>query len=770
LGLFDGGNYIMNWKNWLKKRDFLFFLILFIFISPIQAEYGKGLLRTTDREETVPIQKEQNLELHKNWNLICWSEPEVLQAELEEVEQEPILNAWCSSVESLVSELSQTFPIIKPVNSETRCFPRLRASMSIKRAQTLLDDWDFQDFSIQERRKNILTQLAQKVQEVRELQTSSVTDVETQALMTRVNYTLQRRLILWNYCDTLLCTPLGQKPDISEMEWRSTLADIEKVAALHPFMETWCSYLRLETLKQFSKLSPSQQREIAWQILGRLHPAYADESQKQFLANEKFDELEVLLKRFASVRSADDCLMALVEAYEKDENVEAGNRLVMESRRFELEQGHEIPKTLKSLENIYRNANLRLYVTKEFLNTSLPQPGSEERTIQENMLNRPVYGRGVTNTKLNVQMIQDESQFHLGFLVEGTMHSSTYSPDVVTVYNQSASHYKAMKEILFSSEGLKSTPAVAAVQSQIQLQDLHTPLDSIPVLGLVANGVARNQAEAKQKNVRQISEQKIHDEVCQTLDSEVENKLVKANKFLEEKFFTALARFELNLDQVDAKTTEQDATIRMRLAGIVQPGACTARPVPPVNSQINFQIHESVLNNFLQQFHLEGRTFTLEELIQYLRSRLPNSKIGERFVRPTEKFLLTFADQNAVTVKLEDGEFIVCVAVKELTVGRRSWSDFIVEAPYQVFAGPMAVYVGREGPIHLSGSIPVGQQIVVRGVFSKVFPKTEMKNILPQKFIQDPRFKNLDLDQLVVQDGWIGISFGPKSSNGFAKN
>ena len=58
----------------------------------------------------------------------------------------------------------------------------------------------------------------------------------------------------------------------------------------------------------------------------------------------------------------------------------------------------------------------------------------------------------------------------------------------------------------------------------------------------------------------------------------------------------------------------------------------------------------------------------------------------------------------------------------------------------------------------------------MRGVFSKVFPKTDQNNnILPEKFIQNPRFLNLELDQLVVQDGWLGISFGPKSTNGIVK-
>lgn len=759
----------MNRINWQKKQRFLLFLILFVLVSPIHAELGSGLRKNKDREKTAIVEEEQNPELHQTWNLICWADPEVLLNELEQAEKAPVLSEWCSDVELLISNLSQTFPILKQSDPEKRRLFRLRPNATVKTTQKTLDEWDFQDASIQERRKDLLALLTLKMQEARELQAALTADFDSQFLLTRVTYTLQRRLILWNYCDILLATTPGPMPIVPETEWLSVLSGVEEVAAAHPYMETWFSYLRLDTLKQFSKLSLTQQREIAWQILGRLHPHHADASQKQFLANEKFGELEVLLKRFASIRTPEDCLMAAAEAYEKAEDVKAGNRLVMESRRFELEQGHEVPAQTKFLEDIYRNANLRLYVTKEFLNTSLPQPGEEERLIQDNILDRAVYGRGVSNTKLNVEMIPDDNHFRIGFHVEGTMNSSTYSPDVVTVYNQTDSKYKAMKEILFSVEGLKSNPAVAEVQSQIQLQNLRTPLDAIPLIGAVAHGVARTQAEAKQKSARQISEQKIHKEVCEKLDEGVESKLEEANKFLEEKFFAALSRFELALEQIEAKTTEDSAVIRLRLAGIIQPGAYTARPIPPETSQINFQVHESAVNNFLQKFHLEGRTFTLEELVQYLRSRLPNTNIGERLTRPKEKFVLTFADQNAVTVKLENGEFLVSLAVKELTVGKRSWSNFLVEASYMVEAGPKAVYVYRKGPVHLSGGIPASQQIVVRGVFSKVFPKTEQNNILPEQFIQSPRFINLELDQLVVQDGWLGVSFGPKTTNGIVK-
>ncbi len=746
-----------------------------IFQSPaIGAEIA---LKTDSESDCVSISR-----LEQSYNLACWHTPTFLLLELEQLEKSSEKNSevkrWCESVRAMVRDLSQTFPSLsksaierKSVKTDARRIGNGKLIRAItQRDEELipLPEWDFQNADIIARRRELLTQLTLKAQEARAIQ-RNLEDKTTLSALIRVNYTFQRRLVLWSYCDRLLRSPEPMIESYSVTQWNAVLAQVEKLVEAHPYRDTWRSYLRLNVLQRFSEFSLTEQREIAWQLIDRLQATRLDASQKQFLAQVPFRQLNLLLESYAIMRLADDHLMASVEDYETANDIAAGNRLVMEVRRLELEQKSPLTNERKALEQIYRNANLRLYVSRDFLNTSLPQPGAEERTIHESVLNRPVYGRGVSNTAVSVRMVPDNAQFRLGFLVEGTMQSSTYSPDVVTVYNRSNAQYVAFKEILFSNKGIHMKPAVAEVKNQIQIHDLHTPFDPIPVLGFVANGVARNQAEAKQDEIRRTTEYKIRNEVCTSLDAQVSEKMTVANQMIQEKFLTPLARLELNLEQVDAQTTQEAAVVRMRLAGNTHPGAFTPRPVPPADSQINLQIHESALNNFLQQFHLEGRSFTIETLSEHIQTRLPNLKIGEKIQEQEEELFITFADQNALTVRLHENTILVRVAIQELRVGKRSWKNFAVEAPYLVQSGEKEIFVQRDGPVRLIGRIPVGQQVAVRGIFSKIFQKTEEKNILPKKFIENPRFANLVLDQLILQNGWLSVSFGPQRAPRYAQ-
>lgn len=728
----------------------------------------------------------QKAQLEQTWNLIRWYEPVLLLHELSETaknKQSVELKAWCESVSVLVSELESCFPASESQDTRVRRIGNGKIIHAITHresaARTPVSRWDFQDTAISGHRQEILLQLMTKITEGRALQaTLQKQDRDAAASLVRCYYTLQRRLILWNYCDAMLrMTPPTALSDAStaaqvvpESDWNAALDAVKILIDAHPYHATWRSYVRFDVLKRFPQLPPGVCREIAWQILERLHPENVDVSQKQFLAQTPFQTLENFLKQYGAVRTASDYLMCAVEDYETAEDVAAGNRLVMEVRRLEMEQNTELPQTLHALELAYRNANMRLYISREFLNSSLPQPGSEERTIQENVLNRPVYGRGISNTSVSVRMVPDAQQFRLGFLVEGSMKSNTYSPNVVTVYNNSDAQYVAFKEVLFSSGGLKTLPAVAKVQNRIELQGLQTPLDPIPVIGFVANGVARNQAVSKQEEVRQMTENKIRNEVCSALDSQVNEKLSVAERFYQEKLLGSLARLELRLEQVDANTTEDAAVIRLRLAGTQHPGAFTPRPVPPADSVLNFQIHESTLNNFLQQFRLDGRTFTVESLMEHIETRFPELKLPENLPEQEEELIITFAQNDAVTVHIEENRFMIRISVQELRVGKRQWKNFEVEVPYFLETGmaagtnQTALYIQRDGPVRLIGRIPIGQQVAVRGIFSKIFVKGGEKNVLPEAFTKNPRFAELSINQLALQDGWFGVSFGPKKT------
>ena len=115
---------------------------------------------------------------------------------------------------------------------------------------------------------------------------------------------------------------------------------------------------------------------------------------------------------------------------------------------------------------------------------------------------------------------------------------------------------------------------------------------------------------------------------------------------LNRKVFGPLVNLSLDPTMIEAQTTEQRMTMRLRVAGEDQMGSFTPRPQAPENSLASFQIGESMLNNALQRLQLDGRTFTLPQLAQ---------RISERFQRPntwqfgpeSQDLTVTFAKKDA---------------------------------------------------------------------------------------------------------------------------
>ncbi|MDO4575070.1 MAG: hypothetical protein Q4D98_07640 [Planctomycetia bacterium] len=700
--------------------------------------------------------------LRTQWNGVRWYEPTLLLEQMEPLKQPEAVQLWKEDVSRLLAELSECFPAPEAGDRNLPRVGRGRLIQNLRRetVPTVLE-WDFEDAEKIRSRQDCLKRLEVKIREAQGWIQSHPQELETAMVLGRAAFTLQRRLAAWRYCDGLMTLPPGEVPPVVEGDWNAVLGEVDALLARNPHAETWKTYLRFNALTQMFRLDASVRRDLALLTLIRLDANRLDPSQQAFLSQEPFLRLLGQLKNLAMARCASDYLLETVENYERKDEIRGGNMLIRECLRLSLEQDAARAPFRQGLEYTYRNANVRFAVSQEFLNRNVPQRGPEEREISEFMFNRPIYGKGITTTSTQVRMIPDAQNFRLGFLVQGNFQSNTYSGDGgVRVYNNSTADYSAFKEILFSDQGVRTAPAVAQVRNEVRLQDLQTPLDVIPILGFVANGVARSQAEAKQEEARQITEYKIRNEVQTTLDTEVDTRMNRLNTLWQTKLTRALSRMELDFQQVDARTDEHSATIRLRLANPQQPGGSTPRPSVPTESLLNFQIHESAVNNFIQQLKLDGKTFTPETIREYLKQHFPNWKPQENASNediPVD-MQFTFSPYDAVSVRILERQFIFRLSFRELKIDRHTWKNFTIEVPFWVEYGGFQAVLKRDGVIRLIGRMPISQQIACRGVFSKIFPKELERNILTQEIMRDPRFSMLCINQCVLQDGWLGVS------------
>jgi hypothetical protein len=188
-------------------------------------------------------------------------------------------------------------------------------------------------------------------------------------------------------------------------------------------------------------------------------------------------------------------------------------------------------------------------------------------------------------------------------------------------------------------------------------------------------------------------------------------------------------------------------------------GSFTPRPPAPADSLASVQIHESMINNCIQRLELDGRTFTLQELSQHIASRLNRTNVAE--INPdNEDVTITFAPRDAVVVRFRDNRVDVTVSVTLLAKASSNsrFKNFQVHAFYQPEIRGRSAELRRDGVLELSK----GASMWLHGIFRKAFSEKATWQLMPERILKEPKLKDTSITQFVIDDGWIGVSLGPK--------
>src|SRR5262249_9368791 len=128
---------------------------------------------------------------------------------------------------------------------------------------------------------------------------------------------------------------------------------------------------------------------------------------------------------------------------------------------------------------------------------------------------------------------------------------------------------------------------------------------------------------------------------------------------------------------------------------------------------------------------------------------------------------VTFAKENPVVVRCQQGTVHLTLAIAELSQGTRQWRDFEINAQYEPQIEDLHVRLVRKGPIELGGDSYKGQSaLVLRGVFAKLLPRERSVELVPKIIADNRNFYDLVVTQAVIEDGWLAIAIGPDHSAG----
>jgi len=419
----------------------------------------------------------------------------------------------------------------------------------------------------------------------------------------------------------------------------------------------------------------------------------------------------------------------------------------------------EFPALRQAVIHHYAAPNFRVALDEIFLTRLMPEAPSKTEPLRDVILGKPVRGRRVVEQITSVDLTPDADEICFDLTVDG--HVSTYAiteTGPIALTSRGSGQFTVKKPMKICHEGLIVGRSVASASNRARLINVSTSFDSVPLMGSLLRTLARNQhADSLPEANREVA-QKIVWQSCRDTDKESEEKFAVLSNQIEDSFWQPLVRLGLSPTPF-METTEDKATLRLRLNADTQLAAHTPRPREPDGTLFGYQVHESAINNAFDRLGINGQKLSLEELFIHVQQQLGfEAKIPEDL---PEGVSVAFEQVEPIRVDFDEGLVHVKISIDALESGRRDWYDVIGSVTYKPIASGNTIVLQREGPIRISGPGHRGRiEFALRTIFGKIFPKERPVPIVPKKITEHPRLQDLTTLQAMSWDGWIAIALG----------
>ena len=414
------------------------------------------------------------------------------------------------------------------------------------------------------------------------------------------------------------------------------------------------------------------------------------------------------------------------------------------------------------LEGHYRNANFRVSVSDKLINRLLPQTPDVEEPINEHIMGAQVQGKSRIQNRLFIRLIPDNRKVNLWLEANGQVRSLTQARQSgFRVDNVGNSRFQVFKRIAFHRSGIETDAPLAVSDTNSQVIGMRSNLDPIPVVGWVARRIAQNKLRESAPMTDQLTRDKVESGAKEQLETEVQTQLSQVSEYLFANMLQPLIALELEPTPVEMRTTTERIVMRYRLAGRDQMAAHTARPRALASSLLSVQLHESVLNNLLDRIEIKGKSFSAQELTEHLANVL-RSEQAAGSEELDQEATFEFAPYDPMRVEFKNGQIEISLNLKKFRVGKgKTWKNLSVRATFNPeVQGTKLILVRDETGIRLKGAnLKLRDQMAVRTVFTALFKDHYDVNLLPEKFAQKFGTTPLAISQLILSEGWLGVSF-----------
>jgi len=609
--------------------------------------------------------------------------------------------------------------------------------------------------------------------------------LETDAILAsevaRLSYSIERRFAVWSAVSGCVLkgkTHLvaGRKHVVDSQRLLHCLADVQLAIQKTGDTTNWNQYLMLDSLRQLAAgeiTGKEDQVDMVRQFLGRVTAHRVSDIQRSILASTEVHRLADQVHPLSIGPVDYRKLIEDLETLESNPVHRCSKTMAdaMQSLRFS--EHVEQAAVAHAIGVHYRNANLRLAVSEEFINRMMPQQSIVEKPVRQNILGADTRGSSKVLTKLKVDLIKDASALKLALHLDGDISSKTSSSrQGVTFYNSSIANVNAVREVTISTRGMKLDGRPATVESHDSLRNFTTSWDRLPILGDLMRQFAHQEFVQARPIAKRIMQKTIAKQTDDEFDNQLLEKIRTSEGQLNKRLIGPLQSLDLQPMVVDMQTTDTRLIVRYRLASSDQLSAYTSRPIAPGDSMLSIQVHQSAFNNMVSQIVEGDRDWTMQELSDRISDLLQQPRQTLPEDAPTD-VTARFSETRPITVEFEDGKMWLTLRLASLEQpGRFHLKNFIVRTSYLPSVEGLQAELTRDGFIGVDGykfKLGTKERIPLRAIFSKVFLSRSLIPMVSEELVRDPRAAGLAVSQLELRDGWLGMAISQEDSPHVAK-
>lgn len=608
---------------------------------------------------------------------------------------------------------------------------------------------------------------------------------EQQVRWLRASHACSRRSAVWGPIFELASqgqssvTALGDSGDQQYL----SLAYVGKQAVTSPVVDSvaqlrteldetgdeagWGTFLLLDEIDAAAKTSNTDSRAlVAQRFLSRLDHHLLTTEHRDWLDRNSVLELAKGLQVW-TVRPID--YTEFLQDLERGESDSIDLSAIKVGEAFQslrFSDDLDAARVAKAIDVNYRNANVRTAISVQLIDRLLPAVPTKSSPIRTTVLGNAVRGTSQVDSQLGVRLTPSRDSWNLHITTNGDVVTQSRSGQSgVTVMSTGNSVFGATTPLIIRRDGYSIGSTQVNVSGSQRLSGIRSKYDGWPLVGPLVRGMAESRFQEAKPVASRISRDQIQSEVTTQLQAQLGEKAERGSQRLDEFVFGPLGRLDLHPKIIDLQTTSTRLVARYRLAGDWQLASNTPRPRAWNDSWMSLQIHQSALNNTMEQLLPTGNAKTFGEFFDDTMELFGRDGATLPEDVPANA-LIEFAGTRPITVEMDNGKLVLTLRVVKLEQpGSAGLSRFIVRATYRPEIDGLKARLVRDGHLSVAGpGMSMRKRFPIRALFNKVLSESRSIPLTLPKLTDHPATQDLAISQLELRDGWLALAISPDVS------